>query len=143
MSVFDQFVKHTLKVKKYVRYTDDFIIVSHDRNYLESLFPPIEVFLRNELALSLHPNKVEILNYSRGIDFLGYVVHPHYRLVRKKTKNRMFRKPRERVRNFKRGIISEVSLKASLRSYLGVLSHTEACELEQELRNQFWYWMSE
>lgn len=143
MNELDQFVKHTLKIKNYVRYTDDFIIISRNREYLSNLLGPIEQFLIKRLHLTLHPNKVEIRSFHGGIDFLGYVALPHHIRVRTKTKRRAFRKLHERVREYTQGDIREETLKGSLRSYVGVLSHANAHRLTQKLLNQFWFWMKE
>jgi hypothetical protein len=143
MNEFDQFMKHKIKVKHYCRYTDDFVIISDNRSYLEELLPQIELFLGEQLKLKLHPNKVSIRKYQQGIDFLGYVVLPHHNKLRTKTKRRIFSKLKGRVVEYKSGIISEETLKQSLNSYLGVLSHADAYELQEELKNQFWYWLKE
>ena len=143
MNEFDQFVKHKLKVKHYCRYTDDFVIVSDNREYLKSLLPKIELFLGNKLKLKLHPSKISIRKYQQGIEFLGYVVMPHYRVVRTKTKNRIFKKLKQKVYDFKIGEISEKTLFQSLNSYLGVLSHANAYDLELKLINQFMLWLGE
>jgi hypothetical protein len=143
MNEFDQFIKHELKVKHYCRYTDDFVIVSCDRKYLEDLLPKIELFLRKELKLELHPSKISIRKVRQGIDFLGYVVLPHHRMVRTRTKNRIFKKLKTRVMEFKAGLISEKTLFQSLNSYLGVFSHANCHDLEQDLKNKFWFWLSE
>ncbi len=143
LNEFDQFVKHKLKIKHYIRYTDDFIIVANDKAYLENLIAPIRSFLSNKLSLQLHPKKITIRNFHQGIDFLGYIVFPHHRLLRTKTKQRIFRKLEKRVREYKDGRITKQTLRQSLHSYLGVLSHANTYRLEQELKNQFWYWLSE
>ncbi len=143
MNEFDQFVKHELRIKDYARYTDDFVIVSGDLVYLQSLIPHIEKFLESRLHLRLHPRKIGIRNYRHGVDFLGYVVLPHCILNRAKTKRRMFRKLRERVIEHRNGVIGESGLYASLQSYLGVLSHADAYRLSEDLKNKFWYWKSE
>ncbi|MBI5004170.1 RNA-directed DNA polymerase [Candidatus Kaiserbacteria bacterium] len=143
MNELDQFVKHELKVKRYARYTDDFIIVSADREYLALLIPRIELFLQTRLRLSLHPRKVEIRAYHRGIDFLGYVILSHHMRLRTKTKKRMIRKLRERVVAYRSGHIKEEQLLGSLRSYLGVLSHADAYGLIEALKNDFWFWLHE
>ena len=143
MNELDQFVKHELRVKYYARYTDDFVIVSEDRAYLQSLVPKISEFLHTWLALSLHPNKVFIRKYRRGIDFLGDVALSRHIRVRRKTERRMFRKLRARVQSFREGLIAEVSLFSSLTSYLGVLTHADAYETAEELKNQFWFWLKD
>ncbi len=117
LNEFDQFIKHKLKVKNYIRYTDDFIIVSNNKNYLESLIYPIDNFLKLNLKLFLHPQKTLVRKYSQGIDFLGYVIFPHYLVLRTKTKKRVF----QRINN------------KNLPSYLGVLSHANSYELTKRL----------
>lgn len=143
MNELDQFVKHELKIRYYARYTDDFVIVSQDEKYLKKLIYPLGAFLNEKLCLSLHPNKVHILRYHRGVDFLGYTVFPHHSLVRKKTEKRIFRKIKERISEFKIGRVSEDSLNASLRSYLGVFSHADAYKKGQDLINKFWFLLKE
>lgn len=140
---FDQFIKHKLKIKHYIRYTDDFVIVAEDKLYLENLIAPIRSFLLDKLALELHPKKVTIRKFHQGIDFLGYIVLPHHRLLRIKTKQRIFRKLKKRVEEYKIGAISKQTLEQSLQSYLGVLSHADTYKLSNELKNQFWFWLTE
>lgn len=115
----DQFLKHNLKIKYYLRYADDFVILDNRKDKLESLIKPITQFLNQSLKLELHPKKVFFRKLEWGIDFLGYIVLPHYRLPRTKTKRRVFR---------------NLKLK-SLPSYLGYLSHSNSYKLQQELKN--------
>ena len=143
MNEFDQFMKHAVKAVHYARYTDDFLIVSNSSKYLEGLLPQIHGFLEKELKLNLHPKKISIRSYRRGIDFLGYVVLPYYRLLRTKTKWRVFRKLERRTVQFKESVISEDSLHQSLQSYLGVLSHANSYQLQENLQNQYWFWRTE
>ena len=143
MNELDQFMKHDLKVKYYVRYTDDFVIVSSDLSYLVELLKPIQEYLEKYLLLKLHPKKVFIRKYAQGIDFLGYTVLPYHISVRTKTRRRLFRKFKERIRSYKSGLISEKVLLGSLRSYLGVLSHANANKLQKELLNKFSFWLFE
>ena len=143
MNGFDQFMKHELKVKNYARYTDDFVIISDNSEYLEKILPPIRSFLKEKLLLELHPKKVEIRNHTKGIDFLGYVALPYHIALRTKTKRRMIRKLRERVVEYKDGRINENGLFGSLNSYMGVLSHADGHDLSLEMESRFWYWLTE
>jgi len=143
LNEFDQFIKHTLRIKHYVRYTDDFVIAANNKAYLENLITPISAFLSHELALELHPKKVSIRKFNQGIDFLGYVVLPCHRSLRTKTRNRIFRKLKKRVKDYKNGMVNRHSLEQSLQSYLGTFSHADTYRLEQELKNQFWFWLNE
>ena len=102
----DQFVKHTLGVKRYLRYTDDFIILHESREYLKGLLSKIAEFLGNNLKLNLHPKKVTFRKISQGIDFLGYIVLPHYCVLRSKTKKRMLRKISKKYRALEGGLVT-------------------------------------
>ena len=72
----DQFIKHRLKVKYYIRYADDFVIFSQDKDYIWELVPKISDFLEEELKMSLHPGKLFVKTLSSGVDFLGWVHFP-------------------------------------------------------------------
>ncbi len=127
MNELDQFIKHQLHVRHYIRYTDDFILIDLDKDILVSYLEKITAFLRKKLNLELHPKKILFRKYTQGIDFLGYVEFPKYRLLRTKTKKRM-------IRNAMRGLSEQ-----SLASYLGVLEHANAKTLSKELKNIYWF----
>jgi len=143
MNEFDQFIKKGLKVEHYARYTDDFVIIAKDREYLAKLIGSIQKFLKEKLELELHPDKVEIFRCNQGIDFLGFVMFPHHKLVRKRTVKRMLRKLKETAEKFQKGLISEKKAKASLNSYLGLLTHANAKKLSEEIINKYWFWLND
>lgn len=117
MNEFDQFVKHKLKQKYYIRYADDFCILSGNRNELVQLIPVIKEFLITHLKLELHPTKVYIKTIASGVDFLGWVHFPDHSVLRTATKKRMLRNLRESAHE------------ARIESYLGLLSHGNAKKL--------------
>lgn len=80
----DQFVKHALKVRYYLRYVDDFVLVHEDPEQLRAWRDAIIVFLRDTLLLELRPKR-RILPVSNGVDFLGFVVRPSHLLVRRRV----------------------------------------------------------
>ena len=92
MSEFDYFMKHTLKTKYYIRYADDFVILSQDKKWLESILPEIRIFLLEKLKLTLHPDKIFIKTLASGVDFLGWVHFCDHKTLRTSTKRRMFKK---------------------------------------------------
>jgi len=139
----DQFVKNDLKVKFYLRYADDFAFVSSDREYLLDLVEPIQVFLKEKLDLELHPRKIILRKFSSGVDFLGYIIFPKYMLPRTKTKRRLFRKIREKVRKFKNEETTEESLNQTIQSYYGFLVHANTYKLKKELQNLIMFWLTE
>lgn len=143
MNELDQFMKKELKVENYVRYTDDFVVVSEDEKYLKNLIDLIQKFLVENLALELHPNKISIEKSHRGVDFLGYVALPHYRSMRKRTERRIVRKLKEKVGMYKQELISKENLEQTLQSYLGVLGHANTYRLSLDLHNWYWFWLNE
>lgn len=80
----DQFIKHKLKAKYYLRYVDDFVILHSSKKILLEYERQIKNFLRN-LQLELHPDKCRVIPASVGIGLLGFRVFYHYRLVRKRN----------------------------------------------------------
>ena len=122
MNEFDQFVKHKLKVKYYVRYADDFVLLSEDKQQLLRALPYIEVFLWERLKLTMHPNKVFLKTLASGVDFLGWVHFTDHRVLRTATKRRMFRR------------IEEMNAKEeTVTSYLGLLSHGNTKKLQKQV----------
>ena len=91
MNEFDQYVKHSLNLKHYIRYADDFVFLSHNKFELEKLIPIIHEFLQTKLKLTLHPKKLFLKTLSSGLDFLGWVHFPDHRVLRTNTKHRMLK----------------------------------------------------
>jgi RNA-directed DNA polymerase len=112
MNEFDQYVKRALKVKDYIRYADDFVVLTQDRDELLQILKDMRQFLKEKLALSLHPHKVSISTVASGVDFLGFVHFTDHRTLRTVTKRRMLK--------CCRGLSLE---SVTLQSYLGLLSH--------------------
>ncbi len=120
MNEFDQFIKHKLKAKYYIRYADDFVILSDDKAHLENIIPQIQDFLWNKLRLELHPNKLYIKTVASGVDFLGWVLFPDHRVLRTITKKRMFR-----------GIKRKQGKEETVQSYLGITQHGNGYKLRK------------
>lgn len=121
MNEFDQFVKHWLHARLYIRYADDFVFLSEDRAWIEKQIPAISNFLAQELKLRMHPDKVFIKSFASGVDFLGWIHFPHQRVLRSTTKRRMLKRVREHPNT------------QTLQSYLGMLGHGDAYKIEQEV----------
>ncbi len=134
----DDFVKQELKERYYLRYCDDFIILSNDQDHLKSLIICIREFLTKNLKLELHPKKVTIRKWSQGIDFIGYLLFPKYTLVRVRTKRRMKKKLKQAQEEYLKGKIPAIAMDQKLQSYLGILSHANQHTLAQALKNNYW-----
>ncbi len=115
----DQWAKHELKARYYLRYCDDFIIVHRNRQCLKAIVPQIAAFLQS-IRLELHAQKTKIHKAVQGVDFLGYVVLPHAVMLRTRTKRRMLRNISDKNRA----------------SYLGMLSHANARKLRAKIASK-------
>ena len=96
MNEFDQFMKHQVKAKYYIRHADDFVIFSDNKEQLKTVLLQISAFLEFRLRLKLYPDKVSIQTVASGVDFLGWTHFPDHRVLRTVTKKRAFRNIREK-----------------------------------------------
>lgn len=133
MNELDQFMKHDMKLKYYLRYSDDFVIFSEDEKYLQKIISETGKFLAERLQLKLHERKIIIRKYRQGIDFLGYVALPTHFVLRTKTKRRVLRKISQKKNDLKNGLIDEKHFNASLQSYLGILKHCKGYGIQKEI----------
>ena len=124
MNEFDQFIKHKLKAKYYIRYADDFVVLSQDKDWLYELLIKIGDFLSEELQLKLHPNKIFIKTISSGVDFLGWVHFTDHRVLRTATKRRMISK------------LKTNKSPEAVSSYLGLLKHGNTYKIKEKYVNQ-------
>lgn len=125
MNEFDQFVKRQLKAGHYIRYADDFVILSENKAWLEDLIPEIDNFLRHNLKLELHPDKIYIKTLASGVDFLGWVHFPDHRVLRTATRRRMVKRA------------GANPTPETIASYAGLLRHGNTRKLRKEIGIDF------
>src|SRR3989344_9658315 len=85
----DYFVKHKLRAKYYIRYVDDFILLSSSKEELVRWWRAIGGFLLKNLRIRIHPQKTKIISLSKGIDLVGFRNFYHFRLLRKRSIRKM------------------------------------------------------
>ncbi|VAX13890.1 Retron-type RNA-directed DNA polymerase, partial [hydrothermal vent metagenome] len=145
----DQFIKHRLKCRHYLRYVDDFILLHPQPSQLQNWLGQIEQFLARHLDLRLKP-EVICRPVNQGADFLGYITRPHYCLVRKRVvghlKDRLHRYAQQMLTRQPDGrwrltldVARREALRAVLSSYLGHFKHAASERLLQQLFDRFWW----
>jgi RNA-directed DNA polymerase len=140
MSAFDHFMKKELGIRYYGRYVDDFIIVHPNKEYLKSLIPVISNYLNDELKLKLHPKKIYLQHYTKGVKFLGTVIKPNRIYIANRTKGNFYnaiqkhnevievrRKPSREDQN---------ALLSSMNTYLGIMKHYKTYNLRKRMLNK-------
>lgn len=115
---FDHFIKETLRVPGYIRYVDDFVLFSNNKNQLMAWKKAMEDYLAG-LRLKLHPNKTQLYPTAAGVPFLGFRVWPHRRIVLKEKTHRYRRFLKRKIRDYRAGKISPDQLEHALNSWLG------------------------
>jgi retron-type reverse transcriptase len=120
----DQFVKNKIKARYYLRYADDFVVMSQDKNWLLIILSELNYFLLQNLKLVLHPDKISIKTLASGIDFLGWVHFPDHRVLRRATRRRMFK-----------NIERQEKRRETIASYLGLINHGNTYKLKIQILN--------
>lgn len=126
MSDFDHWIKEEKRMRYYIRYCDDGVILHRDRDTLQKLQVEIEEYLREELDLTLNP-KTRVLDVDRqGIDFLGYRCFRDYTLLRKSSARRF----KKKIKSIEKGNHDSQNMISSIMSYLGWLRHCDSYHLQ-------------
>ena len=148
MNEFDYFMKHQIGCKYYGRYVDDFVIVHPNKEYLKSIIPLIRKYLQDCFLLELHPNKIYLQHFSKGVGFLGVIIKPHRIYIRHRTKGSFYKKI-QYWNNFlvkRQYKLTKEDLEeflSSMNSYLGIMQHYDTYKLrkkilEKNLSEYFW-----
>ena len=132
---FDHFVKEVLRVPGYIRYVDDFVLLSDSKQELQFWKEEITTFLAR-LRLLPHPSKTQIHQTADGIPFLGYRVFPNHRHVRKEKVRRYRRYLFKNLKLRQNGKLDPQTLENQLNAWLGHIRHGQSKRLEYEI---FWY----
>jgi len=135
---FDHFIKCTLGCRYYGRYVDDMVIVHRDKEFLKTIIPVIRTYLRDELALDLHPKKLYLQHVNKGVPFLGTVIKPYRIYIGNRTKGNFFRsiKRWNALLENSSGEPSKNDMKrflSSVNSYLGFLKNYRTYTLRRKI----------
>ena len=125
----DQFVKHQLKIKYYLRYVDDLVILSENKEELKIWRDRIDKFLQEKLKLKLHPQKQILQEVNKGINFVGGIIRMDYVLMRKRVINNL----RQRLLNFNQCPITTREMLSTINSYYGQFKNCNTFHLRKKL----------
>jgi len=144
----DQFVKHKLKCRFYLRYCDDFVLLSDSRQELIKWKEEIKRFIPERLKLSLNEKRQSLQPIKNGINFLGYIVRKDYVLVRRRVVNNL----REKLSCFEKNLVKNEKppyvrvvydydllekLRATLASYFGHFRWANTFRLKESLLKRY------
>lgn len=118
LTPFDRWIKQDKREPFYIRYMDDFIVLSEDKKHLHALRMEIETYLWENLRLRLN-RKTAVFPITQGIDFLGYRIWPYKKLLRKQYVKRIKRMVKCFEREYREGRKSREEIQQVLASWHG------------------------
>lgn len=132
----DQFVKHKLRAKFYIRYVDDFVILHSSKEQLVKWKKKIDNFLKTELKIELHPDKSKIIPLNKVVSFVGFRVFYYHKLL-KKFNRRSIQKRLDRfhVLFLHRGIDYD-KIYESMQGAFSYMKHANTHKLRKRLTKQ-------
>lgn len=143
----DQYVKHELKCRYYIRYVDDLILLTRNPDEAQEWEKRIETFLRSRLKITLNPKRRKLAPIRNGCDFLGYIIRPSHLLVRRRVINNL----KQKIGQFEKKLHRQEKsvtiirhdpeilkqLQSVLASYTGHFSHASAYRLTASLFEKY------
>ncbi len=127
----DHFVKEELRVKRYVRYMDDFLCFADCKSELHGVHGEVLEFLRKRLHLELKENKCYVAPVTQGIPFLGMRIFPGTVRLSRPSLVRCRRKVKRREQAFAESRITEEKLIQSAGSLIAHISHANTMALRR------------
>lgn len=112
LDALDQFVKHQLRCRHYVRYVDDFVLLHESPQELNAWLAEINAFLPT-LGARLNPSKTILQPVDRGVDFVGHVIKPWRRTTRPRSMSQALRRT---------AAVPAEDLRETANSYFGLLT---------------------
>lgn len=142
----DNYIKKNLQIKYYGRYVDDMIFVHHNKAALVNIIPKIQTQL-DFVGLKIHPKKIYLQHYTKGVLFLGQYIKPYRSYISNRTKANFYSAIRTInvlvTASFKISWVTMKKIRTLLNSYLGTLSHAKCYHLItkalQNLNSKFYY----
>ncbi len=118
----DKFVKHQLRCPAYLRYVDDLLLFAPDKPTLHRWRGEISSFLQS-LRLIIHPGKSRVYPVKTGIPFLGFIVYPTHRRLRRSSGIAFARRYRRKIDAYAVGALPLDRLHCSIHGWLGHVRH--------------------
>ncbi|MEO8391830.1 MAG: RNA-directed DNA polymerase [Chloroflexota bacterium] len=132
----DQFVKHTLRCKGYLRYVDDFLLFADDKLTLHRWRAAIIDYLQG-VRLTLHEKRAQPTPVEHGLPFLGFTVFPTHRRLKREKGMANRRHLKTLWHRYQRGEITRAAGRASVMAWLGHIQHGDTLGLQRKLFSEF------
>lgn len=131
----DHYVKDVLKIKYYIRYMDDFILLVKTKYEAKNLKNNIEIFLKENLNLELN-KKSKYFPNTLGINFCGYIIHEKYILIRKRSKKKIKKNIKKWNKLYENDLLDIKKVRLQFNSWVNHSRHANTYNLRIKLFNK-------
>ncbi len=128
----DQYAKHVLRIRRYIRYMDDIIVIAESKETAKRIRGAVEHFLNTQLHLELN-RKTAIIPVERGAEFVGIKISAERMHLRKSTVTRMKRETKFLTQQVLAGEISREKYERHMTSIYGLTAHVDNANLKARL----------
>ncbi len=121
---FDWFVQRELGCSAYLRYVDDFVLFSDDKWQLWQWKERIITRLAQE-RLTIHESQTQVVPTQCGIPWLGFIVYPRHRLLKRRNAVNFTRKFESNLEAYRSGRISFAELDSSVQGWINHVRYAD------------------
>ena len=132
LNSFDYFVKRDLKCPAYVRYVDDFLLFADDTRTLLNWRTAVIQKMAG-LRLSLHDEAAQVYPTHTGIPFLGFRLHPDYRLLKRRKATHFRRKLHRLLLDYSSGEASIQKVVSSIKGWINHVRYANSWGLRKDV----------
>jgi len=132
LNPFDWFVKRELRPRAYLRYVDDFALFGDDKGQLWEWKAAVMGRLQR-LRLTVHEPQAQVIPTRDGIPWLGFVVYPDFRRLKRRNAVKFTRRLRRNLDLYESGGISFAELDASVSGWINHVRYADTCGLRRHL----------
>ena len=132
LNPFDHFVKRELRCKGYLRYVDDFLLFSNDKQELHD-WRALIIERLTDFRLTLHEQKAQPRPASEGIPFLGFQIFPEHRKLKRRRGIAFQRKYKSLLREYAAGRIPCERITASVQGWVNHVRYADTWGLRRSI----------
>jgi RNA-directed DNA polymerase len=132
LNPFDHFVKRELRCRAYLRYVDDFLLFSESKQQLWAWRAALVQRL-SRLRLTIHTERAQVRTVNEGIPFLGFVVYPQRRRVKRRKGVAYARRLRRMVQRYADGQVTLDQVSASVQGWVNHVRYANSIGLRKAL----------
>ena len=125
MDLLDHYIKDECRYQYYVRYMDNFAVLTKTATEARRLEDAVACFVSTTLGLGINPKSC-VIKGSTGINFCGFRVWPTHIKPLKPAFRRSIRRLKKKARLYNEGKIPLGNFRDSLKSFLGHYKHCNA-----------------